>query len=518
MMSPRLALAALNGRAAEHLNDTEIWATNQELDSLAIANDDRKAIDARIARLALLNPIEQAKEIRATAKELGITVAAVEQELKHSKLPDTKGQGRPLEFPAIEPWPYPVNGAELLNEICTAIRQYLILPKGSMEVLALWAVHTHVFKCFAHTPRLAITSPEKGCGKTTTLDVLAELVARPLPTSNATVAVVFRVVEMAAPTLLIDEADTFLKQNDELRGILNSGNKRNADVARTVGDNHEPRRFSTWTPTAIAMIGQLPDTLEDRSVVVTLRRRKHTELVKQFRSERADELRQIVRKITRWVADNRDALTASDPGTGTLFNRAADKWRPLLAIADCAGGDWPATIRNIAEAAEAAKQDQSTRTMLLSDIRALFEICPCADRIGSTNLAAELAAIEGRPWAEWRNGKPITTAGLARLLSPFGISPATRRSGAETFKGYLFADFSEAFARYLSDQTVTASQPNGNEQCDALQTVTPKASVTLSESQKPNGHGHCDDVTVSEGPDPDGWTFNLEGDADEPQI
>jgi putative DNA primase/helicase len=492
------------------LNDAEIRRLNSELDSLVLANDDKGAIDARIACLVLLNPIEQARKIRATAKEFDVPIAAVEQAVKRAKPTDTKGQGRPLEFPGIEPWAHPVNGAELLTEICTAIRQYLVLPSGSAETLALWAVHTHAFKYFGYTPRLAITSPEKGCGKTTTLDVLAELVACPLPTSNATVAVVFRVVEMAAPTLLIDEADTFLKENDELRGILNSGNKKGGQVVRTVGDDHQPRQFSTWAPAAIAIIGRLPDTLEDRSIAISLRRRKPTEQVKRFRSERAEDLRQLARKIDRWVTDNRDALEASDPDTGSLSNRAADNWRPLLAIADRAGEEWPVNIRAIAEAAEAAKQDQSTRVMLLSDIRGVFAGRPHADRIGSTDLAMELGAMEGRPWAEWKHGKPITATGLARMLAPFGVSPGTRRDGSDTFKGYLLVDFNEAFARYLGDQTVTPSQLNNDGQCDALQTVTLKTDVTLSESQKPNNHGHCDGVTLSQGVNPDRWTFNLE--------
>ena len=340
--------------------------------------------------------------------------------------------------------------------------------------------------------------------------MLAELVARPLPTSNATVAVVFRAVEMAAPTLLIDEADTFLKENDELRGILNSGNRKGGQVARTVGDDHQPRQFSTWAPAAIAMIGRLPDTLEDRSVTVRLRRRKPTERVKQFRSERADELRQLARKIARWVSDNRDALEASDPDTASLSNRAADNWRPLFAIADRAGGEWSVDVRAIAEAAEAAKQDQSIRVMLLSDIRDVLAGRPRVDRIGSADLAVELGAIEGRPWAEWKHGKAITATGLARLLAPFGVSPATRRDGSDTFKGYLLADFNEAFAVYLGDQTVTPSQLNNDGHCDALQTVTRKTNVTVSKLQKPNNHGHCDGVTLSQGVDPDGWTFNLE--------
>jgi putative DNA primase/helicase len=504
-------LDALNGESAHQLDDLEMSASNIELDALVLANDDRNKIGARIARLGSLNPIERAQQIKAAAKELGVPVAAVKQAVKQAEdATNTKGQGRPLEFRALEPWPDAINGATLLAELCAAIRQYLILPNGSVEVLALWAVHTHAFKCFGHTPRLAITSPEKGCGKTTTLDVLAELVARPLSTSNATVAAVFRVVATAAPTLLIDEADTFLKENDELRGILNSGNKKGGQVVRTVGDDYEPRQFSTWAPAAIAMIGRLPETLEDRSVAVGLRRRKPTERVKQFRSERANELRQLARKTARWVADNQGALAAGDPDTGILSNRAADNWRPFFAIADLAGGDWPLTARKIAEEYEGAKQDQSKRTMLLSDIRGVFAAKPYATRIASIELALELGTIEGRPWAEWRNGKPITAAGLARMLAPFGILSGTRRDGSETFKGYLLADFEEAFASYLGDHTVTPSQLNNHGHCDALQSVTPKSDVTVSKLQKPNGHGHCDGVTLSQGVDPDGWTFNLE--------
>jgi hypothetical protein len=463
---------------------------NGQLDSIAIAADEKNAIAARIGRLALLGPIERAKEIRTTAKELGVPMEAVRSAVKKvMAADDTKCQGRPLELPEIEPWPAAVNGAELLVELCGAIRQYLVLPANSEQILALWAVHTHAFDCFGHSPRLAITSPEKGCGKTTTLDVLAELVARPLLTSNASVAAVFRIVEMAKPTLLIDEADTFLKDNDELRGILNAGHRKGGQVTRTVGDDHEPRQFSTWTPAAVAMIGRLPDTLEDRAVVVRLRRRKPSERVKQFRADRTDELKQLARKIARWTADHRDLLAASDPNTENLFNRAADNWRPLLAIADAAGGTWPTIARAVAETSEGLKQDQSARAMLLSDIREVFESRPNKDRIGSTDLAAELGTIEGRPWAEWKNGKPMTAASLAKMLAPFGITPGTRRSGSDTFKGYLFADFKETFASYLGDQTVTPSQPNSDGHCDASETVTVRTDVTLAKSHKSNNHG-----------------------------
>jgi len=512
-MSPYLNLAALNGSAVAALNGTEITATNAELDAFALACDSKNEISTTVRRLASLGPIERAKEARSAAKQFGVPVAAIDAAVKdlRSETADSKGQGRPLELPVIEPWPKPVNGADLLGDICDAVKRYLVLPDGSAETLGLWTAHTHAFNSFGHSPRLAITSPEKGCGKTTTLDIVGELVARPLPTSNATTAAIFRTIEKAMPTLLIDEADTFLRDNEELRGILNAGHRRGGQIIRTVGDDHEPRQFSTWAPAAIAMIGRLPDTLEDRSVSIALRRRKSTERVEQFRGDRCPDLNVLARKTARWVTDNERTLASADPSTGLLVNRAADNWRPLLAIADLAGGHWPTLARKVAEAAETAKQDQSRRTMVLIDIRNFFAARPEFNRVRSAELADALGTMENRPWSEWRNGKPITPAALARLLAPFGIAPGTHRDGEYTFKGYLLSDFVEAFESYLSDETVTPPQPNIGGLCDGSQTVTLDRDVTVSKSQKPNNHGHCDAVTLSEGIDPDDWTFHLDG-------
>jgi hypothetical protein len=361
---------------------------------------------------------------------------------------ETKGQGRPLELPAIEPWPECVNGADLLNAIYNAVKRYLVLPEGSAEVLALWAIHTHAFECFAHTPRLAITSPEKQCGKTTTLDVLGELVARPLPTSNATAAAVFRTIEMAKPTLLIDEADTFLRENEGLRGVLNSGHRQGGQVIRTVGEDNEPRQFATWAPAAIAMIGRLPDTLEDRAISIALRRRRPMEKLEQFCSDQVQDLKQLARKIARWCDDNRQSLAACDPQTQALANRPADNWRPLFSIADLAGGRWPERARAVADVAEATKQDQSKRIMVLGDIRDLFA-ARGIERLRSAEIAEALGAMENRPWSEWRNGKSITQAALARLLEPFGIGTDNQRHGDAIYKGYMLAAFEETFATYL---------------------------------------------------------------------
>jgi len=146
-----------------------------------------------------------------------------------------------------------VDGAELLSEVAATFARYVALPPFAV---ALWTVHTHALEGAAASPLLALTSPEKRCGKTTTLSLLARLVPRPLLSSNISPAALFRIVEKYCPTLLVDEADSFLRDKEELRGILNSGHTRDAAyVVRTVGDDNDPCRFSTWAPKAVALAG-----------------------------------------------------------------------------------------------------------------------------------------------------------------------------------------------------------------------------------------------------------------------
>jgi putative DNA primase/helicase len=259
---------------------------------------------------------------------------------------------------------------------------------------------------------------------------------------------------MQRPTLLIDEADTFLPNNDELRGILNSGHRHDGSVIRSVGEDFEPRSFSTYSACAVALIGKLPATLADRSVSIELRRRRADEFAEPFRFDRTGDLDQLARMVARWTGDTADRIRGADPDMPEgIFNRAADNWRPLFAIADAAGGGWPGRARQAARqcAGAAAHNDQSAKVQLLADVRAIFTERG-TDRLPSADLTEALTAIEGHPWAEWKGGKPITPNGLARLLQPFGIAPESIRIGDRTPKGYQLARFQDAFARYLPQQ------------------------------------------------------------------
>ena len=131
----------------------------------------------------------------------------------------------------------------------------------------------------------------------------------------------------------------------------------------------------------------------------------------------------------------------------TLHGRAADNWRPLIAIADLAGERWAERARGIAVKLNAEQVEETVGVMLLEDIRAYFEE-PGKDECNSADLVAWLVDKEDRPWWEWKAGKPLTQRQLARLLEPFGISPKQIWKG-RNLRGYEKGQFSDAFTRYL---------------------------------------------------------------------
>jgi hypothetical protein len=165
-------------------DDSNVKALRREPDPLIA--------DVEISRLAKLNLIDYERERETVAKRLSIRLPVLDELVALARLKTAAEPSLPF-LPAIEaaPWPEPVNGAQLLDEITAAIRRYVVLEKGAAEATALWVVHTYCFDAFSITPRLAITSAVMRCGKTTLLDVLSCLAHRPISTANATPAAIY---------------------------------------------------------------------------------------------------------------------------------------------------------------------------------------------------------------------------------------------------------------------------------------------------------------------------------------
>jgi len=447
------------------------------------AEDDAEVLE----RLADLPPIEYERVRQTEAERLGIRVTILDAEVQRRRgsTEAQDGSGTELVLAEIEPWPEAVDGARLLDELKQSVRRHVVLSDAAAEAVALWVLHAHAHDTSAISPILAITSPTPGCGKTTLLTWLGALVPRMLSASNVTAAALFRAVEKWRPTLLIDEADTFLSRSEDLRGVLDSGhNRATGYVLRTAGEDHEPRNFKTWAPKAIALIGRLPPTLESRSVHIELRRIGVGEHVDPLRGDKLDHLAPLARMAARWVSDNAIALRNHDPVMPSeLRGRAADNWRHLIAIADRAGGDWPRWAREAATRMCEGRSEQTAGIKLLEDLRALFSRRG-VDRLASADIIAELGAMEDRPWSEWRNGQPITSRGLAKLLDPFGIVPGTIRIGHETPKGYQSSAFDDAFSRYLPPENATPPQPNESAASGQIPSATSNGFVADTKPRK----------------------------------
>jgi hypothetical protein len=407
----------------------------------------KEAIDAEIKRLANLSKVDYERERNDAAQRLNFRKSALD-----ALVEETHGRPQVATSRELKPWSEPVDGVRLLSGLYKMIRQHVVLKKEEAAASALWIVQTHALEAFDISPRLAIESVVKQCGKSTFMDVLSWLARNPVTASNISAPALFRLIDQDCPTVFIDEADTFLTKDDVLRGIINSGHRRStASIIRADGEARQPRNFSTWASVAIACIGSLPETIEDRSILIKMRRKLPQENVEPFRNDRTESCVTLARMAARWSVDHMQQLKAADPKMPQgLDGREADNWRSLLAIADAAGGNWSEGSRRVAElmVRQHRKTDQSVKTNLLRDIRTIFA-AQSVDRTSSAGLVTELNKLEGHLWSEWRGNQSITQNAIARLLADFDIAPKEMRINGKNLRGYGRAQFADAFARYL---------------------------------------------------------------------
>lgn len=435
-------------------------------DGFTVSEDGVQA--AELLRLATLDPIAYDQQRSNAADTLNIRLSTLDDAVQALRPAPDVASGRGVSLPNVDPWGHPVSTGELLDAMVAAVGRHVILRPPAAVAVALWITHTWVAGRFQHTPRLGITSPAKRCGKSTLLDVLRATCHRPLKADNISASGVFRTVEALSPlTLLLDEADAFLGDNEELRGVLNSGFERSGEVIRVVEVNgeHQPIRFHTFAPLALAGIGALPGTLEDRAVPIVLQRKGANETATKLREAGArDALAELARKAARWSSDRGRALRQDPVIPDAMGDREGDITVPLLSIADDAGGLWPSRARaallDLFGKREAEGGNAEAGALLLADLRDLFRE-QGASRLTSADIVKALGQMEERPWPEWKQGKPITAVQLARLLRPFHVKPENMRvTGVNgVSKGYTADSFGDAWARYLAVASAPAAPP-----------------------------------------------------------
>jgi hypothetical protein len=372
----------------------------------------------------------------------------------------------PAQVPASVP--VPPDPASLLDEVHEFLCAYVVFPSAAAAVAAtLWAAHTHLVAGFESTPRLALLSPEKQCGKSRVLELLELLCAGAETLSDASPAYLYRRIGAGKVTILLDEADAIWKRGkadetaEALRSIVNAGHRRSATVGRVEmnGQAATLTRFRVYAPAAIAGIGGLPDTIMDRAVIVRMRRRAPDERIRDYRERTTRPEGEALRgQLAAWAADIAgrigDPWPDMPPG---VADRAADVWEPLLMVADLAGADWPKRAAEACTAFVTGAQDDtaSTGTRLLADLRAEFGDAP---QLFTQTILDRLHALSESPWADWSYGKPFSARDLADLLKEYQVRSRQLRIGEDSRKGYRRADLAEVWACYLPSRGSETSE------------------------------------------------------------
>jgi hypothetical protein len=417
------------------------------------------------SKVILVPPFRGAKDISewiengGTKKKLKELVARTEPFELPASISDTNGTGKEVKVPNDDWRLKPIRGAWVVALAESVFDDYLILPKGVAFIAALWTIGTRIFRQFDCFPYLTVTSPTKRCGKTRFAEILELLCSHPLMSINISEAALFRSIQGDdPPTIIIDEAEALrnrhLDRSQYLLSILQAGFREGAHVLRCVGREHEVKKFSVYCPKVVLAIGNLPDTLMDRSLVISMKRHLKTEQVARFRRRlAAQQASGVVSAIVGWTEKNKSRVSECYHRQSLEFlrDREADIWEPLFAIASVAVPQRLEELKAIALQLSGEKAsldvDESMGLRLLSDIRKIFHFAR-RKAITTAQLIDKL-----RFWPDDHWGEDLTAISLSKMLRPFGISSKQLWIDDSNNRGYDVEDFKLVFERYLPPET-----------------------------------------------------------------
>ncbi|MEV0576040.1 DUF3631 domain-containing protein [Streptomyces sp. NPDC050392] len=398
----------------------------------------------------------------------------------------------------------PIDGAALLDEVEAFHRRFNVFPTEHAYVaVALWDAHAHLMDALDGTARIAFLSPEPGSGKSRALEIIETLTPRAATTVNASANALFRLVsaDEGTPTLLFDEIDTVFGPkaggNEEVRGFLNSGYRRGAKSLRCVGDGSEQKAafFPSFCAVAMAGLGSLPDTILTRSVIIRMRKKAPNEKCEPYRRRVHEKQGHVLRdRLAEWTATLHDQVAEAWPDMPEgVTDRPADVWEPLLAVADAAGGDWPARARKACTElikAASSNEEASLGVRLLTDLR--DKVFCGVDKMPTAAILEVLFSLDDAPWADLSEDgqaiKPLTARRLSKLLSQYvrpdntPIKPKGIRVGSTTPKGYYAEDLTDAWNRYC--------RPDPGKAATSATAATPQINAGESVAEAPSGTRH----------------------------
>lgn len=360
-----------------------------------------------------------------------------------------------------------------LDRIDHFIRRFLVLPNESdYTIISLWIAHTYFTHKIKTTPRLAIISPEYGCGKSRVLEVLESLTFKGEKLDHHTRSYLMRTVELIReeftrpPTLLIDEIDSVFRAKSEegeaTRAFANTGYRATGFYGITEGDSKKtPTKFRTFAPMALAGKGEvLPESVMTRAVIIRLQRRMGNEFIEDFLTDlvafEAEELREELLGWSDYCAQDIAVLNPELP----VRDRDREVWLPLFMVAHLADSEWIKRAELALSNIEEAKSDNTLprERQLLADIWKIFQAQE-KDKIKSSVIIVELIGMLDSEWGTYNYGKPINERALAKKLRTYEIKPSQIRfENGVGAKGYYRSEVESAVKRYLDPSMPAISE------------------------------------------------------------
>lgn len=358
----------------------------------------------------------------------------------------------------------PIDGAGLLAAVAGHFREYIVtVADADHDLLALWAIHTHlVVECYT-SPRLQVDSPMPGSGKTTVLEHLQRLACRPIQMASlSSPALLTRMLDKEMRTILIDEADRSLDPDKdgvkELFAVINSGYKRGATrpvLVPVKGGGWDVAEMPTYAPVALAGNNpNLPDDTRTRIIRVLLLPDLDGRATESDWEQIEDDAAALVGRIASWADQVRDAVRDCRPVLPEgITGRFREKWGPLRRIAELAGGRWPAVVDAMAlqdkEQFEMDKEDgliKERPAILL--LKHLFEVWPEGETFWPTaDIITALVFKHPTVWGDAGPfGKELTAQRLGRMLASSYKVNSTRIANSGP-RGYTYASLSAVWRR-----------------------------------------------------------------------
>lgn len=362
------------------------------------------------------------------------------------------------------PLPERVTGDVLQEARDWLARFVCTVDDADLDLLALWAAHTHLAVETYTTPRLMLDSPVPGSGKTTTMEHLERLCLAPVQMAAiSSSALLARILDQGMRTLLIDEADRSLSPDREgvaeLLAVLNSGYKRGATrpVLTPTKDGWKVAEMPTYAPVALAGNNpNLPDDTRSRLIRVLLMPDVDGTAEESDWEWLDEDARKLGRRLAAWAEQVSARVRGTKPALpAQIKGRARERWAPLKRIAEAAGGRWPAVVDRLAvedverielEMAEGIVQ-RKPHVILLGHIAEAWD--ETEPFIRTDELIDRLVAQHPEMWGELSSyGKRLTAQRLGRMLAANYRVHSGRENGSYGPRGYWRASLSAAFRRF----------------------------------------------------------------------